>query len=181
MEQRKQYSYLYKTPCFPWASLVILSCLPDGISEAKAGKAAPPLLVLLRVCFQLVSALNSGCNRGSSCCRESGRCVRKYFLNVRAGRQLDMSREQRFIDQVAGNHTSCERQGVLGRQSSNLQTNRKPYILGDKDPRGRQRKVKKGGNLWCFPSLCSHYNIIKLTGKKFPSCISTLTHLIKTG
>ena len=56
--------------------------------------------------------------------------------------------------------------------------------LGDKDPRGRQRKVKKGGNLWCqnvsFPSLRSHYNIIRLTDKKFPSFIDALIHLTQT-
>ena len=75
--------------------------------------------------------------------------------------------------------------GVLGqtKKSRNLQTDRKPHTLGDKCPRGRQRKVGKGGNLQhlnvTFCSLCPHYNKISLADKKFPSCTQAMTLPVK--
>ena len=88
--------------------------------------------------------------------------------------------------QVAGNHTSCEQQGLLDRQgkagTSEWIGNHTSW--SDKGPGGRQKKVGKGRNLLylniTFSSLCHHYNKISLADKKYPSCICIMTLLIKT-
>ena len=66
---------------------------------------------------------------------------------------------------MAGNHVSYKLWGVhVQTKSNNLQTDRKPHLLGGKCPGGRQRKVGKRRNLLCSYvtcwSFCSHYNKI---------------------
>ena len=66
---------------------------------------------------------------------------------------------------MAGNHVSYKQWGVhVQTKSRNLQTARKPHLLGGKCPGGRQRKVGKGGSLLCSYVtcwlFCSHYNKI---------------------
>ena len=69
--------------------------------------------------------------------------------------------------------------GPCSKKSKNLQTDRKPHILGDKGPECRPRKVGKDGNLWCPSITCcslfSHYNKISLSDKKYPSGTDTMT------
>ena len=105
------------------------------------------------------------------------------ICSLRAGRQLDMSKERRGTGQMAGNHISSEHRGSLGKQrkagTSRLTGNH--IFWGDVS--WRQRKVRKGGNLQCpnvtFCSICPHYNKISLADKKFPSCTNAMTLRIK--
>ena len=81
---------------------------------------------------------------------------------------------------MAGNHTSVMvRQRKAG--TSTLIGNH--TFWGDKCTGGRQRKVRKGGNLWCLNltccSLCSHCNKISLADKKYPLHTDAITLSIK--
>lgn len=70
---------------------------------------------------------------------------------------------------------------VLGqtKKSRTFQTAKKPHILGDKCPGGKERQTGKGGNLQHlngnFCSLCPFYNKLNLADKKFPSYTDATT------
>ena len=56
---------------------------------------------------------------------------------------------------MAGNHVSYKLWGFhVQTKSNNLQTDRKPHLLGGKCPGGRQRKVGKRRNLLCSYVTC---------------------------
>ena len=59
------------------------------------------------------------------------------------------------------------------RKSRNLQTDRKPCILGDNFPGSRKERWGKVGSSWVMSvsccSLCSHYSKFSLAAKKYPS------------